>query len=153
MTGDIAVCRANRISLYTLNGALLLHQDVYESADDHILTCVFYEGVSDEWLERDLLFTGHRRGVVNVSTTSLMFTQYPQQSFTKRFSLVQIWSKTIQDGRFELELIRQLHHTDPGRENGANISSGISCLLALPHMVYTGDETGRVVSSFSFRLF
>ena len=67
MTGDIVVCRGNQISLYTLNGALLLHQDVYESVDDHILSCVFYEGVSDEWLERELLFTGHRRGVVNVS--------------------------------------------------------------------------------------
>lgn len=67
MTGDIAVCRGNCISLYTLNGALLLRQGIYESADDNILSCVFYEGVSDEWLERELLFTGHRRGVVNVS--------------------------------------------------------------------------------------
>lgn len=68
MTGDIAVCRGNCISLYTLNGALLLRQGIYESADDNILSCVFYEGVSDEWLERELLFTGHRRGVVNVSS-------------------------------------------------------------------------------------
>lgn len=72
MTGDIVVCRGNRISLYTLNGALLLHQDVYESPDDPILSCVFYEGVSDEWLERELLFTGHRRGIVNVSFSSLL---------------------------------------------------------------------------------
>ena len=58
----------------------------------------------------------------------------------------QIWSKTIQDGRFELELIRQLHHTDPNRDTGANITAGISCILALPQVVYTGDESGRVVS-------
>lgn len=58
----------------------------------------------------------------------------------------QIWSKTIQDGQFELELIRQLHHTDPNRDNGANITAGISCILALPQVVYTGDESGRVVS-------
>lgn len=122
VTGDIAVCRGNCISLYTLNGALLLRQDIYESADDHILSCVFYEGVSDEWLERELLFTGHRRGVVN------------------------IWSKTIHEGRFELELIRQLHHTDPSRDTGENITAGISCILALPQVVYTGDEVGRVVS-------
>lgn len=62
------MCRGNCISLYTLNGALLLRQGIYESADDNILSCVFYEGVSDEWLERELLFTGHRRGVVNVSS-------------------------------------------------------------------------------------
>lgn len=78
MTGDIAVCRGNCISLYTLNGALLLRQDIYESADDHILSCVFYEGVSDEWLERELLFTGHRRGVVNVSFIFFFSLRYWQ---------------------------------------------------------------------------
>jgi hypothetical protein len=52
----------------------------------------------------------------------------------------------IRNGRFELELIRQLHHVDNNRDNGANISAGISCILALPHVVYTGDEVGRVVS-------
>ncbi|KAL4866799.1 hypothetical protein BDV12DRAFT_129529 [Aspergillus spectabilis] len=120
VTGEIAVCRGNRLSLYTLNGALLLEQTVCDSAEDKTLSCVFYEGVSDEWQERELLFTGHRRGVVNV------------------------WSKIIRNGRFELELIRQLHHIDNNRDNGANISSGISCILALPQVVYTGDELGRV---------
>jgi hypothetical protein len=67
VTGEIAVCRGSRLSLYTLNGALLLEQTVCDSADDRALSCVFYEGVSDEWQERELLFTGHRRGVVNVS--------------------------------------------------------------------------------------
>jgi hypothetical protein len=59
---------------------------------------------------------------------------------------VNIWSKTIRGGRFELELIRQLHHTDSSRDTGANITAGISCILALPQVVYTGDEAGRVVS-------
>ncbi|KAL4907560.1 hypothetical protein BDW74DRAFT_125913 [Aspergillus multicolor] len=120
VTGEIAVCRGNRITLYTLNGAVLLEQVVCDSADDKTLTCVFYEGVGDEWQERDLVFTGHRRGVVNV------------------------WSKIIRNGRFELELIRQLHHVDNNRDNGANIAAGISCILALPQVVYTGDEMGRV---------
>lgn len=61
------VCRGNRVSLFTLNGALLLDQAVCDSTDDQIISCVFYEGVSNEWQERELLFTGHRRGVVNVS--------------------------------------------------------------------------------------
>ncbi|KAL2861246.1 Beige/BEACH domain protein [Aspergillus lucknowensis] len=120
VTGEIAVCRGNRISLYTLNGAMLLEQTVCDSTDDKTLACVFYEGVSDEWQERELLFTGHRRGVVN------------------------IWCKIMRNGRFELELIRQLHHIDNNRDNGANISAGISCILALPQVVYTGDEMGRV---------
>ena len=107
--------------MYTLNGELLVDQPVCDSPDDHVLSCVFYEGAQNEWLERDLVLTGHSRGVVN------------------------IWSKVIRNGGFELELVRQLHHTDNNRDNGANIQSGISCILALPHVVYTGDETGRVV--------
>lgn len=66
MTGDIAICRGNRISLYTLNGALLTEQTACESSEESILACMFYEGVNNEWLERELLFTGHKRGVVNV---------------------------------------------------------------------------------------
>ncbi|KAH1595758.1 hypothetical protein KXX34_001029 [Aspergillus fumigatus] len=120
VTGEIMVCRGNRISIYTLNGALLLEQDVCESIDDRVMSCVFYEGVDNEWQERELIFTGHRKGVVN------------------------IWNKVSRDGRFELELIRQLHHIDNNRDNGANISAGISCILTLPHVVYTGDEAGRV---------
>ncbi|KAJ5745343.1 hypothetical protein N7520_010525 [Penicillium odoratum] len=120
VTGDIIVCRGNRITMYTLNGDVLVDQPVCESTEDHVLSCVFYEGVQNEWLERELVLTGHSRGVVN------------------------IWAKNIRDGLFELELIRQLHHTDSNRDNGANISVGISCILALPQVVYTGDEAGRV---------
>ncbi|KAJ5775302.1 uncharacterized protein N7511_000313 [Penicillium nucicola] len=120
VSGDIMVCRGNRLTLYTLNGVVLVDQSVCDTSDDHVLSCVFYEGVQNEWLERELVLTGHSRGVVN------------------------IWSKTIRAGRFELELIRQLHHTDSSRDTGANISAGISCILTLPHVVYTGDEAGRV---------
>lgn len=61
------ICRGDRLSLYSLNGALLLEQVVGDSADDQVMTCVFYEGVNNMWQERELLFTGHKRGVVNVS--------------------------------------------------------------------------------------
>lgn len=111
--------------MYTLNGEVLVDQPVCDTSDDRVLSCVFYEGVQNEWLERELVLTGHSRGVVN------------------------IWSKNIRGGQFELELIRQLHHTDNSRDNGANITAGISCILALPQVVYTGDEAGRVVSSGS----
>jgi hypothetical protein len=70
VTGEIAVCRGNRITLYSLNGAVLLEQVVCDSSDDTTLACVFYEGVGDEWHERELVFTGHKRGVVNVSSDS-----------------------------------------------------------------------------------
>lgn len=137
------VCRGNRITLFSLNGALLLDQAVCEAADDCILSCAFYEGANNEWLERELLFTGHRKGLVNVSVVQVLF-----DSIALTSNFLQIWAKTIREGRFELDLIRQLHHIDVGRE-GANVSSGISCILPLPQIVYTGDEAGRVVSSLA----
>ncbi|KAF7716383.1 Concanavalin A-like lectin/glucanases superfamily protein [Penicillium ucsense] len=120
VTGDIVVCRGRRLTMYTLNGEVVIDQPVCDAPDDRVLSCSFYEGVQNEWLERELVLTGHARGVVN------------------------IWSKVIRQGIFELELIRQLHHTDSSRDNGANIQAGISCILALPQVVYTGDEAGRV---------
>ncbi|KAI9715083.1 MAG: hypothetical protein M1812_006201 [Candelaria pacifica] len=67
VTGDIMLCRGQRIALFTLNGQLLLDQTVCDSTDDYIISCAFYEGLGNEWLERDLVFTGHKRGLVNVS--------------------------------------------------------------------------------------
>jgi hypothetical protein len=66
MTGNIMICRGSRITLFSLNGALLVDQVVCETKDDYIVSCAFYEGASNEWLERELLFTGHTRGLVNV---------------------------------------------------------------------------------------
>jgi beige protein homolog 1 len=71
VTGNIVVCRGSRITLYTLNGSLLLEQAVGETVNDRILSCAFYEGNRNEWLERELLFTGHKRGLVNVSIDML----------------------------------------------------------------------------------
>jgi hypothetical protein len=61
------VCRGRRVTLFSLNGALLLDQVAGEAQDGSIVSCAFYEGASNEWLERELLFTGHKRGLVNVS--------------------------------------------------------------------------------------
>lgn len=119
VTGSIVLCCGSRIIMYTLNGAPLLSQNG-GGPDDKILSCAFYEGAGNEWLERDILFTGHAKGVVKV------------------------WSRIIRDGRFELELVRQLNHVDGGRDDGINVRSGISSILPMPQMVYTGDEDGKV---------
>jgi hypothetical protein len=60
------LCRQNRVSLFTLNGALLLEQAVCDPVDDRVISCAFYEGASNEWLEKELVFTGHKRGIVKV---------------------------------------------------------------------------------------
>ena len=66
VTGVIMLCRGHNVSLYTLNGELILDQDICGSGEDAIVSCAFYEGSGNEYLERDLVFTGHKRGVVNV---------------------------------------------------------------------------------------
>ncbi|ETI23857.1 hypothetical protein G647_05664 [Cladophialophora carrionii CBS 160.54] len=123
VTGNIVLCHGHEISMYTLNGDLLLRQDSGDRSQDSIVSCACYEGAGNEWLERDLVFTGHKRGQVR------------------------IWSKVVRGGRFELELIRQLNHADSSRDDGANVGAGISCILPMAQVVYTGDEDGRVVSS------
>jgi hypothetical protein len=69
VTGHIVLACGPRLIVTTLNGRLLLDQEVCESEDDsEVITAVaVYEGVANEWCERDLIFTGHRRGVVKVS--------------------------------------------------------------------------------------
>ncbi|EXJ91061.1 hypothetical protein A1O1_04168 [Capronia coronata CBS 617.96] len=121
VTGNIVLCHGHEISIYTLNGDRLLRQGSGDRLQESILSCACYEGAGSEWLERDLVFTGHKRGQVR------------------------IWSKVIRDGRFELDLIRQLNHADNSRDDGVNVSAGISCILPMPQVVYTGDEDGRVV--------
>ena len=61
------LCRGSEIALFTLNGESLLEQKICVEGDDMITSCAFYEGSGNEFLERDLIFTGHKRGVVNVS--------------------------------------------------------------------------------------
>lgn len=127
ITGNLVLCHDSAVSMYNLNGDLILTQETSlkgkGNESDKITSCACYEGADNEWLERDILFTGHKGGVVK------------------------IWSKIIKNGGFELELIRQLNHADPQREDGANVTAGISCILPTPQVVYTGDEDGRVVSN------
>ena len=125
VNGNIVLCHGSSIVLYNLNGGLLLDQAAGDTPEDSILSCAFYEGAGNEWLEREILFTGHANGVVKV------------------------WNKVIRSGCFELELIRQLDHVDGGREDDGNVRAGISCILPMPQVVYTGDEDGKVVSSSS----
>ena len=66
VTGSIVLCIGRRILLYTLNGKLLLDQPAGDADEDHIASCAWYEGVGNEWLERELLFTGHKWGIVKV---------------------------------------------------------------------------------------
>ncbi|KAK4544676.1 hypothetical protein LTR36_003925 [Oleoguttula mirabilis] len=121
VTGHIVLCQGPNILLYTLNGHLLVKQKVCDSVDDEMTCCAFYDGTANEWLERELIFTGHARGVANV------------------------WAlTTLSDGAWHLQLVKKLNHIDASREDGGNSSAAVTAVLPMAQAVYTGDENGKV---------
>jgi hypothetical protein len=141
VTGDIMLCRGRHVSIYTLNGDLILDQKICDNPDDSISACAWYEGKGNEWLESSLCFTGQRGGVANV------------------------WRKAVGSGRigkWKLELVKRLDHADSWRQGETAVGSlatpggggirvlvdaAITCITPMEQTVYTGDEDGRVVSS------
>ncbi|OQO06015.1 hypothetical protein B0A48_08603 [Cryoendolithus antarcticus] len=121
ISGHIALCRGPNLLLYTINGHLFLSQQVCDSQSDSMFSCAFYSGANNEWVERELIFTGHAHGVVNVWTLAV-----------------------LSDGAWHLQLVNRLNHVDGLRDGGVNRSAVISALLPMPGAVYTGDEDGRV---------
>ncbi|OLN96672.1 WD repeat and FYVE domain-containing protein 3 [Colletotrichum chlorophyti] len=120
VSGEIMLGSGPNVVLYTINGTVILDQNVCAEPDDYVHACAFYEGAGNEWLENYLIFTGHKRGRVNV------------------------WKKCVKNGKWQLELLRRLDHVDPRSEVGANYDSGITCITPMPQCVYTGDDDGRV---------
>ncbi|KAF6829390.1 beige beach domain-containing protein [Colletotrichum musicola] len=120
VSGEIMLGSGPNVVLYTINGTVILDQNVCAEPDDYVHACAFYEGAGNEWLENHLVFTGHKRGRVNV------------------------WRKTVKNGKWILELLRRLDHVDPRSEGGANYDAGITCIAPMPQCVYTGDDDGRV---------
>jgi beige protein homolog 1 len=121
-SGEIMLCSGPNVALYTLNGDLILDQNVCGEADDLVHSCAFYEGSGTEWLENYLVFTGHKHGRAN------------------------IWKRVVKDGEWHLELVRRLDHIDINSETGTNTEAAVTCILPMPQLVYTGDDDGRVVS-------
>jgi hypothetical protein len=135
------LCRGRHVSIYTLNGDLILDQKICDNPDDSISACAWYEGKGNEWLESSLCFTGQRGGVANV------------------------WRKAVgsgRNGKWKLELVKRLDHADSWRQGETAVGSlatpggggirvlvdaAITCITPMEQTVYTGDEDGRVVSS------
>lgn len=120
VSGDILLIRGQKAALYTLNGDLILDQRLAEG-DDYIFSCAFYEGAGNEWLENQLVFTGHKRGVVNV------------------------WRKVVgRDGKWKLELLKCLEHVAVERGKRDRTGAAVTSICATPSGVFTGDEDGMV---------
>ena len=72
------MCGRHHVSIYSLNAVLLIKEKICgggfkgdDCKDEEnvaaITSCAFYEGVRNEWLVRDLFFTGRSDGKVDVS--------------------------------------------------------------------------------------
>ena len=136
VTGVIILCRGAEVSLWTLNGDAILKQNIYVEGDESISSCAFYEGSGNEFLERNLIFTGHKRGVVNVSLLLLF-----RSRDCCRLSMPQVWNMAISDAAFVLEHVKRMHHLD---QAGYNIGTTITSILPMAQKVFTGDDDGRV---------
>ncbi|KAF1953424.1 beach-domain-containing protein [Byssothecium circinans] len=131
VTGHIVLALGPRLVVTSLNGVVLLDKDVCDDEEaasgngGEVITAVaVYEGVGNEWCEREMIFTGHRRGAVKI------FRLAPA-------------APSSQD-KWSLTLVNMLNHGDASREDGANYQAPITCILPMPHNVYTGDEGGKV---------
>lgn len=163
VTGHIVLACGRRLIVTTLNGTILLDEDVCDSEDDAegITAVAVYEGVGNEWCERELIFTGHRRGVVKVCYIHAHVHLQSPATHTK--PLPQIFHLTPSPAspstpvyppppnpapsatpstQWSITLVNVLSHADPTNPTPA---APITCILPMPHNVYTGDEEGRVV--------
>ncbi|KAF1940088.1 beach-domain-containing protein [Clathrospora elynae] len=129
VTGHIVLACGSRLIITTLNGTVLLNEDVCDSEDDveGITAVAVYEGVGNEWCERELIFTGHRRGVVKI----FHLTPMPPPAS----------STSSANTKWSINLVNVLNHGDPTNPTPA---APITCILPMPHNLYTGDEEGRV---------
>lgn len=147
MTGHILLCSGREAFVFTLNGRLLLKQDLSSTSTedskdeddedrdrDPITCCAFYETTSTAWMSDEVIVTGHTRGVAR------------------------IWTLAISsDGKWHLSLLRELHHRI-GHSTASNQqrrrSSGrhgteppaITSVLPTDAKVFVGNEDGQVVS-------
>jgi len=65
-TGHFMLCSGKIVKLFTINGELILEQNVCVGAHDRIKSCAFYITWGDEWTDGEYILTGHTQGVAKV---------------------------------------------------------------------------------------
>ncbi|KAI9353982.1 hypothetical protein BD770DRAFT_138359 [Pilaira anomala] len=126
-TGDIVTCSGHIIRVWTINGDLYLTKSACPSSES-ILSCIFYERKMTEWNNRDLIITGHRKG------------------------LVKFWLKQVEidpktgNHKWSLVLVHQLRH-----QNRVDTSLDDCDIIALTvsnskKTLFTGNRQGQVYS-------
>lgn len=65
-TGHFVLCSGKTIKLFTINGELILEQNICAKVNDSIKSCAFYITSGDEWTDGEYILTGHTQGVAKV---------------------------------------------------------------------------------------
>jgi WD40 repeat protein len=127
-TGHIVLAVGPRLVVTTLNGTVLMDEDICDGEEETegITAIAVYEGAGNAWCERELIFTGHRRGIVKIFHLSPSTIPNPT---------------TTPNTKWSLPLINVLAHADPMIDRAVG---AVTCILPLEKSVYTGDEEGRV---------
>ncbi|CAJ0828820.1 12168_t:CDS:2 [Entrophospora sp. SA101] len=118
------------IRIWTINGDLYVEKSISQFADP-IQCCIFYEGKHNEWLYEDLIFTGHKKGVIKVWNKSLV----PKTT-----------SNNEQKGlKWDLTLRHQLKHEN---RFGPSTTTNVASLMVsgTQRVLYSGDSSGKVNS-------
>ncbi|CEP07883.1 hypothetical protein [Parasitella parasitica] len=126
-TGDIITCSGHIIRVWTVNGDLYLTKSACPSSES-ILSCMFYERKLTEWNSKDLIITGHRRGIVKFWLKQIRLDPKTGQS------------------KWSLALVHEIHH-----ENRIDNSFDKSDIVALSvssskRTLFTGNRQGQVYS-------
>ncbi|KAI9471034.1 MAG: WD40-repeat-containing domain protein [Benjaminiella poitrasii] len=124
-TGDIITCSGHILRVWTINGDLYLTKSTCPSSES-ILSCIFYERRMTEWSNKDLIITGHKKGVVK-----FWFKQIENDKSTGKY-------------RWTLALAHQIHHKS--RVNQSFDKSDIVCLYISnsKKTLFTGSNQGQV---------
>ncbi|SZF04114.1 unnamed protein product [Blumeria hordei] len=144
VTGNIMICREQTVVIYTLNGDLILEQNLSSGLDDYISSCAWFEGTGNEWIENDLCFISQRGGIVNCWKKTV--TQNPFRwglELVKKMEHYPDGNRCIETAVGGLDLPKHGRNTSQSFRSGSN-DIAITCIMPMAQTVYTGDEEGKV---------
>ncbi|KAI9672618.1 MAG: hypothetical protein M1831_000053 [Alyxoria varia] len=119
--GHIMLSCGEKAYLFTLNGHLLIEQTLHADRDGSITSCAFHESEGHAWVGCEVIFTGHKSGVINA------------------------WNVAISsDGQWECQHLRTLERPFQYQNDANKGSAAVHSVIAFDQRLYSGTEDGRV---------
>jgi len=129
VTGNIVTCCGSFISIWSINGDLLVSSEAQKNVNDVISVCVWSK--APEWLYENVLISGHRDGKIKVWVLETNKDKDLETTPAKDTK-----GHQNQNALVELTQLTNGLHTTP-------ITT--LCLSADSQRLFSGDNTGKVV--------